>query len=61
MQNIYTLFRKQTTKYRGKPVFYSRQGDGWKSQNWEDFEEQVHNFACALLAKGLTKVQVWRF
>ena len=53
--NIYTLFREQTAKYRGKPVFYSRQSDGWKSQNWEDFEEQVHNFACALLAKGLTK------
>ena len=55
MQNIYTLFREQTAKYRGKPVFYSRKGESWKSQNWEDFEEQVQNFACALLAKGLTK------
>jgi long-chain acyl-CoA synthetase len=53
--NIYSLFRAQTAKYRGKPIFYSRGNDGWKSQNWEDFEEQVHDFACALLAKGLTK------
>jgi long-chain acyl-CoA synthetase len=54
-QNIYSLFRAQTGKYRGLPVFYARSGEGWKSQNWEDFEEQVHDFACALLAKGLTK------
>ncbi|HEX8398208.1 MAG TPA: long-chain fatty acid--CoA ligase [Pyrinomonadaceae bacterium] len=53
--NIYSLFRAQTAKYRGKPIFYSRKNDGWKSRNWEDFEEQVHDFACALLAKGLTK------
>ena len=54
-QNIYRLFREQTAKYRGKPVFYSRKDDAWVSRNWEDFEEQVHDFACALLAKGLTK------
>lgn len=53
--NLYTLFRRQTAKYRGKPVFYSRENDGWQSRNWEDFEEQVHDFACALLAKGLSK------
>ena len=54
-QNIYQLFREQTAKYRGKPVFYSRENENWKAQNWEDFETQVHDFACALLAKGLTK------
>jgi long-chain acyl-CoA synthetase len=54
-QNIYSLFREQTAKYRGRPVFYSRAGDGWRSQNWEDLEDQVHDLACALLAKGLTK------
>src|SRR5215204_703602 len=54
-QNIYQLFKEQTAKYRGEAVFYSREDDAWKSQNWEDFEEQVHDFACALLAKGLTK------
>ena len=67
-QNIYSLFREQTAKYRGKPVFYTRrseppavaggfnsQDENWRSTNWEDFEEQVHDFACALLAKGLTK------
>lgn len=55
VKNIYQLFREQTAKYRGEPVFYTRENDAWKSQNWEDFEEQVHAFACALLAKGLTK------
>ncbi|MEP6923021.1 MAG: AMP-dependent synthetase/ligase [Pyrinomonadaceae bacterium] len=54
-QNIYSLFREQTAKHRGKPVFYSRKNDGWQSQNWEDFEEQVHDFACALMAKNLTR------
>jgi len=54
-QNIYQLFREQTAKYRGTPIFYSRRNDGWHSQNWEDFETQVHWFACALLAKGLTR------
>ncbi len=54
-QNIYSLFREQTAKYRGAAVFYSRENDTWKSQTWNDFEEQVHDFACALLAKGLTR------
>jgi long-chain acyl-CoA synthetase len=54
-RNIYSLFREQAAKYRGKPVFHSRENDTWKSQNWEDFETQVHDFACALLAKELTK------
>ncbi|HEX8736585.1 MAG TPA: long-chain fatty acid--CoA ligase [Pyrinomonadaceae bacterium] len=85
--NVYTLFRRQTARYRGAPIFYSRAvsepsavagglnadnrdakvypsatADGsdrnknyWKSTNWEDFEQQVHDFACALLAKGLSK------
>jgi long-chain acyl-CoA synthetase len=55
MQNIYQLFRNQTAKYRGKPVFYQPKDGVWQSQNWEDFTEKVHDFACALLAKGLTK------
>ena len=54
-QNIYQLFKEQTAKYRGEAVFYSRENEVWRSQNWEDFETQVENFACALLAKGLTK------
>lgn len=54
-QNIYKLFRHQTASYSGSPVFYSRENEAWKSQNWEDFEEQAHDFACALLAKGLTR------
>ncbi len=54
-QNIYQLFRTQTAKYRGKPVFFQQKDGVWQSQNWEDFAEKVHDFACALLAKGLTK------
>lgn len=54
-QNIYQLFRTQTAKYQGETIFYSRENDAWKSQSWEDFERQVHDFACALLAKNLTK------
>lgn len=54
--NIYTLFREQTAKYRAENVFYTRSGGkGWRAQTWNDFEEQVHDFACALLAKGLTR------
>ncbi len=55
MNNIYSLFREQTAKYRGENVFYTRADDGWSSQTWDDFETQVHDFACALLAKGLSK------
>jgi len=54
-QNVYQLFKEQTAKYRGEAVFYSRENDAWKSQSWEDFETQTEDFACALLAKGLTK------
>lgn len=52
--NIYSLFRAQTAKYRGRPVFYTRWSEGWSSQNWEDFEDKVHDFACALTAIGLS-------
>lgn len=51
--NIYSLFRAQTAKYRGRPVFYTKAEDGWVSQNWEDLEDKVHDFACALTARGL--------
>ena len=67
-QNIYQLFREQTAKYHSEPIFYSRRSepsavaDGltlsnetWISQTWNDFEVLVHDFACALLAKGLTR------
>lgn len=54
-QNIYSLFRAQTAKYSGEPVFYSRENNGWCLQTWSDFEEKVHSVAGALLAKGLSK------
>jgi long-chain acyl-CoA synthetase len=54
MNNIYSLFRAQTAKYRGENVFFTRDGSGWRARTWKEFEEQVHDFACALLAKGLT-------
>jgi long-chain acyl-CoA synthetase len=55
LQNIYQLFRAQTVRYRGENVFFTREKDVWKAQTWSEFEEQVHNFACALLGKGLTR------
>ena len=53
--NIYSLFRAQTATYRDLPVFFTREGSGWHSQTWNEFEEKVHDLACAFLAKGLTK------
>ncbi|MCS6873295.1 MAG: AMP-dependent synthetase/ligase [Pyrinomonadaceae bacterium] len=53
--NIYSLFRTQTAKYSEEAVFYRRKDNYWKEQTWAEFEEQVHSFACALLACGLTK------
>jgi long-chain acyl-CoA synthetase len=54
-QNLYSLFRSQTERYRNSPVFYTRHGTRWNSQTWNDFEEKVHDAACAFLAKDLTK------
>lgn len=54
-KNIYSLFRAQTARYGDRPVFYTRGEEGWDSQNWKEFEDKVHDLACALLAKGLTK------
>jgi long-chain acyl-CoA synthetase len=53
--NVYSLFREQTVKYRTENVFYTRDRQGWRAQTWNDFESRVHDFACALLAKGLSK------
>ena len=55
MKNIYSLFRGQTAKYRAENIFYTRGGEGWHAQTWNDFEERVNAVACALLAKGLTR------
>lgn len=54
-QNVYSLFRAQAAKYRDVPVFYTRVGGEWRSLSWGDFEEQVHDAACAFLSKGLTR------
>ncbi len=53
--NIYSLFRSQTARFRGANVFYRRSGDGWAPTTWDEFESEVEDFACALLASGLTK------
>ena len=53
--NIYSLFREQTAKYNDLPVFYTRSGNDWVSQSWSEFDEKVHDLACAFLAKGLTR------
>src|SRR6476469_4382658 len=61
-RNVYSLFRDQTGTYKDQPVFYSRSksksapaGDNWLPTTWSEFEEKVHDVACAFLAKGLTR------
>lgn len=66
--NIYSLFREQTAKYRDLPVFFTRgsrspatagglsePSRNWEPTSWSEFENKVHDAACALLAKGLGK------
>ena len=53
--NIYTLFRSQCAKYGDSPIFYTRNRSSWSGQSWNEVEDKVLDFACALLAKGLTK------
>lgn len=53
--NIYSLFLTQVAKYSGEVVFYYRRNETWQKQTWTEFAEQVHDFACALLASGITK------
>jgi long-chain acyl-CoA synthetase len=58
--NIYTLFRERAGEYRGREgearnCFYVREGEGWRSVSWERFDEEAHEFGCALLSKGLTR------
>lgn len=54
-QNIYQLFKKQVAQYGDATVFYRRRNDDWEEISWKSFEEQTLDFACALLAKELTK------
>lgn len=54
-QNIFQLFQPQVANYSDKTVFYQRLNDAWKETTWTEFGEQTLDFACALLAKGLTQ------
>ena len=57
--NIYSLFRDRVAQFReraGEParnVFYFRSAEGWKGISWDRFNQEVYNFATALLANGL--------
>src|SRR5437868_4952338 len=53
--NIYSLFRAQCDKYGDRPVFFTQNNGAWLAHTWKDLDDRVHDFACALLAKGLTK------
>ncbi|HEY0547802.1 MAG TPA: long-chain fatty acid--CoA ligase [Pyrinomonadaceae bacterium] len=60
--NIYTLFRNRVEHFRlrdgenhGHDVFYFRHGGSWQGISWNRFEEEAHEFGCALLASGLTR------
>lgn len=59
--NIYALFRERVERYRARDgearrdVFFFRRGDAWEGISWERFDDEAHAFACALLARGLTR------
>jgi long-chain acyl-CoA synthetase len=59
--NIYSLFRERVEHFRareGQPrrdVFHFRRGEAWEGVSWEQFDEEAHAFASALLARGLTR------
>jgi long-chain acyl-CoA synthetase len=59
--NIYALFRERVAQYAAhedearRNVFYVRRGDGWQGISWAQFGADVEDFACALLAHGLTR------
>src|SRR5918912_682653 len=52
--NIYSLFRERVAHFRGREVFYVRQGGHWEAISWDHFDREAHAFGCALLAHGLT-------
>lgn len=51
--NVYSLFRERVEEHRGREVFFYREDNQWKSKTWDDFESEVEDFGCALLAHGL--------
>ena len=57
--NIYSLFVDRVSTYRdsAKPrdVFYFRRNDDWEGISWDRFDQEVHNFATALLSLGMKK------
>lgn len=54
-QNIFQLFQTQVAIYGDKTIFYQRVNDDWQETSWAEFGNKTLDFACALLAKGLTK------
>lgn len=53
--NIYSLFRAQAARFSGRDVFFRRVESEWRATTWAEFENEVEDFACALLGSGLTK------
>lgn len=53
--NIYTLFRERVEQYRGRDVFYVREGEEWRGISWERFDREAHEFAYALAACGFER------
>src|SRR6185503_6131041 len=57
--NLYSLFIDRVQTYRVSPqprdAFYFRSDDQWQGISWARFDEEVHDFAAALLTLGLKK------
>ena len=53
-ENIYALFRETVDRRPDGDAFHVRREGAWTPLSWGWLDEQVHLFASALVAKGLT-------
>src|SRR4030095_14059723 len=55
--NIYSLFADRVRAYResAQDVFYYRNNEQWQGISWGRFDQEVHDFATAVLSFGLKR------
>lgn len=52
--NVPTLLEDQCERFADQPFIWEKNGT-WTAMSWSDFHGEVHNFASALLERGLEK------
>jgi long-chain acyl-CoA synthetase len=52
--NIYSLLQAQVAEHRDRAIFYVREAGQWVGTSWETFNQEVHQFASALIVGELT-------